>query len=67
MAEIKNLGIFGSSNKGLDKIKQRSKEKASETTISNISKTNSTSRSQKTSSVAHESPIRKKRCSNNKI
>ncbi|MDN3109461.1 hypothetical protein P0E68_12350 [Enterococcus faecalis] len=62
MAEIKNLGIFGSSNKGLDKIKQRSKEKASETTISNIPKTNSSiSRNQKTSSVVHEGPIRKKR------
>lgn len=69
MAEIKNLGIFGSSNKGLDKIKQRSKEKARETTISNIPKTNSTFRSQKTSSVTHEVPIRKKkkRCPNNKI
>lgn len=61
MAEIKNLGIFGSSNKGLDKIKQRSKEKARETTISNVPKTNSTLRSQKTSSVTHEVPIRKKR------
>ena len=61
MAEIKNLGIFGSSNKGLDKIKQRSKERARETTISNIPKTNSNSRSQKTSSVTHEVPIRKKR------
>ena len=61
MAEIKNLGIFGSSNKGLDKIKQRSKEKSKETTISNIPKTHSTFRSQKTSSVAHEVPIRKKR------
>lgn len=61
MAEIKNLGIFGSSNKGLDKIKQQSKEKASVSNISSKPKNNSNPRNQNTSSITNNVPIRKKR------
>lgn len=61
MAEIKNLGIFGSSNKGLDKIKQLSKEKESKSSISSKSKINNTPRNQNINSVTNNVPIRKKR------
>lgn len=61
MAEIKNLGIFGSSNKGLDKIKQQSKEKASVSNISSKPKNNSNPRNQNTSSITNNVPTRKKR------
>ncbi|MFC0616122.1 hypothetical protein [Enterococcus faecalis] len=61
MAEIKNLGIFGSSNKGLDKIKQQSKEKASVSNISSKPKNNSNPRNQNTNSITNDVPIRKKR------
>ena len=61
MAEIKNLGIFGSNNKGLDKIKQQSKEKAKESSVNSKAKLNTTIRNQNTKAVTNDAPIRKKR------
>jgi len=40
MADIKNLGIFGSNNKGLEKIRQQTKAKKNENTTVNTYKSN---------------------------